>query len=59
MRFRIPQGWLYHFAERLLEESGIDSKIIEDDLGALVYEAGKRGWGEDDDDEYFYIDHED
>lgn len=59
MRFRIPQFWLYDFARRLLMEADVDEEAIDADLKAMVYESGERGWDEDEDDDYFFIDWDD
>ena len=59
MRFRIPQSFIFDFAERLLKEAGVEADTIEADLESFVYEAGERNWEEYDDeysDAYYFID---
>lgn len=53
MKFRVPQHFIYEFADRLLREAGVPSDIRDVDLESFVYEAGERNWEEGD--YYFYI----
>lgn len=55
MKFRVPQEFIYDFAEKILREV-IEEDISEHDLENIVYEAGERNWEEDNDHNYFYID---
>lgn len=57
MRFRIPQDWLFNFADKLLKEAGIDEDEREADLESFIYEAGERNWDEyeDEDGDSFYF----
>lgn len=54
---RIPQNWLFDFADRLLKEAGIPEDEREADLDTFVYEAGERSWDsyENDSGDVFYL----
>jgi hypothetical protein len=61
MRIKIPQQFIYEFAERILREAGTDTATIENDLESFVYESGERNWEEYEDDygnDYFIIDYD-
>lgn len=58
--WKIPREIIHFFAEKLLEEAGVNQAIIDSDLDNLIYEAGGRNWTRDEDiddgeDEYFFI----
>lgn len=57
MRIRVPQQFIYQFANRLLKEAGVDRHVIDADLEAFVYESGGSGWEdyEDSDGNSFFI----
>jgi hypothetical protein len=61
MRFRIPQGWLIGFLRAVFREIAEleDHEFDEHDIEMFIYEAGGRGWDEDDDNEFWYIESED
>jgi len=58
MRFRVSQEWLYDFAYKLLREADVSSDAIDADLENFVYEAGERGWDEDEEGDFFFIEWE-